>query len=78
MRREKPVSILEHMRIRVRMWLDQREKRRECFRLHRPDVECLPKAALNGHTLAAVRFDFTCPGRTTAFRPIWQFAMDTW
>jgi hypothetical protein len=35
MRREKPVSILEHMRIRVRMWLDQREKRRECFRRHR-------------------------------------------
>jgi hypothetical protein len=23
------------MRIRVRMWLDQREKRRECFRRHR-------------------------------------------
>ena len=35
MRREKPGSILESVRIRVRMWLDQRSKRRECFRRHR-------------------------------------------
>jgi hypothetical protein len=35
MRREKPGSIFEGVRIRVRMWLDQRSKRRECFRRHR-------------------------------------------
>jgi hypothetical protein len=35
MRREKPGSIFENVRIRVRMWLDQRSKRRESFRRHR-------------------------------------------
>jgi hypothetical protein len=34
-RRNEWKSVLQSMRIRVRVWLEQRSKRRECIRRHR-------------------------------------------